>query len=88
MNQIQRNHLIPLPRQKVLKLDGLLRADPPALTAAGAFGHIVFKGAPALPIIKIQRCCRTIFHAGQTPVAVFVYSKVRHKILPFATIVL
>jgi hypothetical protein len=27
----------------MLKLNGLLRADPPALTAPRAFGHIVFE---------------------------------------------
>jgi len=63
----------------MLKLDGFLRANPPALTATGAFGHIVFKGSSVILINKIQ--CRrwTIFHAGQAAVAVIIYTKIRHK---------
>jgi len=64
----------------VLKLDGRLRANPPALTASGAFGHIVFKGPSVILVSKIQRRSRTIFHTGQTPVAFFVYAKICHII--------
>jgi len=62
----------------VLKLDGILRAYPPALSAAGALGHTVFKGPPAVLIDKSQCRSRTIFHAGQATVAVLIDSKVRH----------
>jgi hypothetical protein len=50
-NQIQRDHIIPLPDQKMLKLDGFLRTDSPALTASGAFGHIVLERSSIVPIV-------------------------------------
>ncbi len=50
-NNIHRNHIIPLPDQQMLKLDGFLRTDPPALTTAGAFGHIVPQRSPIVLII-------------------------------------
>jgi hypothetical protein len=34
----------------MLKLNGILRAYPPALTAAGAFGHIVLQRSSIVPI--------------------------------------
>jgi hypothetical protein len=80
MNQIKFNDFIPLAHQKMLKLDGLLGANPPALTATSAFGHIVFKNPSVILINKIQCRCRTIFHAGQTTITVLIYYEVRHKI--------
>jgi hypothetical protein len=64
----------------MLKLDGSLRADAPALTASSAFGHIVVECPSVVLIIKTQGRSRTIFHAGQTSVAVLIYSKIRHII--------
>ena len=78
MDKFKGDDLIPFPDQKVLKLDGTFRTDAPALAAAGALGHIVFECSPAVPIDDTQCGCRTVFHAGQTPVAVLVYTKVRH----------
>jgi hypothetical protein len=71
-----------LPGQQVLKLDGVLRADPPALSAAGAFRHTVFKGPLILVIYKIQGRGGTIFHTGQTTVTIIINSKIRHKASP------
>jgi hypothetical protein len=78
-NQIQREHIIPQPDQKMLKLDGVLRTDPPALSAAGALGHIVTERSPIVPIGITQGRGRTIFHTGQAPVALIVDAKVRHS---------
>jgi hypothetical protein len=50
-NQIQRDHIIPLPCQKMLKLDRFLRTDSPALTASGAFGHVVLERSLVDPIV-------------------------------------
>ena len=50
-NQTQRDHIIPLPCQKMLKLDRFLRTDSPALTASGAFGHVVLECSSIDPII-------------------------------------
>jgi hypothetical protein len=50
-NQIQRDHIIPLPDQKMLKLDGTFRTDSPALTASGALGHIVLERSSIVPIV-------------------------------------
>jgi hypothetical protein len=50
-DQIHGNHIIPLPDQKVLKLNGLMRTNSPALTASGAFGHIVPKRSPIFLIV-------------------------------------
>jgi hypothetical protein len=82
MNQIQRHNFIPLTDQQVLKLDGILRADPPALSAAGTFRHIMLEGPLILLINKIQSRGRTIFHAGQTPVTIIINSKIRHNAPP------
>jgi hypothetical protein len=62
----------------MLKLDGTLRTDSPALAASGALGHIVFERSPAALISNTQCRSRTILYTGQTPVAVFVYAKVGH----------
>ena len=62
----------------MLKLDGLLGTDSPALTASGAFGHIVLERAPIVLIVQTQGRSRTVFHTCQTAVAVLIYSKVRH----------
>jgi hypothetical protein len=51
MNQIQRDHILPLPDQKMLKLDRLLWTDSPALTASGAFGHVVLERSSIGPIV-------------------------------------
>jgi hypothetical protein len=67
----------------MLKFDGLLGANPPALAAAGAFGHIVFKGPSVILISKIQCRRRAIFHTGQTPVAVFIYPEIWHFLIFF-----
>jgi hypothetical protein len=60
----------------MLKLDGSLRADTPALTASSAFGHIVVECPSVVVIVKTQGRSRTIFHAGQTAIAFFIYAKV------------
>jgi hypothetical protein len=65
----------------MLKLDGLLRTYSPALAAAGALGHVVFERSSIAPIVKTQGRSRTIFHAGQTSIAFFVYAKVGHTTL-------
>ena len=82
MNQIQRGHFIPLTDQQVLKLNGILRADPPALSAAGAFRHTMSKGPRILPIDKIQGRGRAIFHTGQTAVAIIIYPEIGHNASP------
>jgi len=78
MNQIQSDHIIPLSDQKMLKFDGLLGTYSPALTATGAFGHIVLKRSPAVLIAKAQGRSRTIFHTGQAAVAFIINYKIRH----------
>jgi hypothetical protein len=50
-NQIQRDHIIPLPYQEMLKLDRFLRTDSPALAASGAFGHVVLERSLVAPIV-------------------------------------
>jgi hypothetical protein len=61
-DNIHCDHIIPLPDQEMLKLNGLLRADPPALTAPGAFGHIVLERSPIIPVFIVQGRSRTIFN--------------------------
>jgi hypothetical protein len=82
IDQSKRNNLIPLADQQMLKLDGILGANPPALTATCAFGHIVFERPPAVLIDKIQGRSRAVFTARQTPITVIVNPKVRHKYYP------
>ena len=50
-NQIQRDDIIPLPDEKMLKLDGFLRTDSPALAASGASGHVVLERSSVDPIV-------------------------------------
>jgi hypothetical protein len=50
-NQIHCDHIIPLPDQEMLKLDGFLGTDSPALAASGAFGHIVLQRSSIVPIV-------------------------------------
>jgi hypothetical protein len=78
MDQIKRNNIIPFADQQMLKLDGILGANPPALTASCAFGHIVFECPPTVLIDKIQCRCRAVFTACQTTIAVIINPKVRH----------
>jgi len=66
----------------MFKLNGCLRANAPALTAASAFGHIVPERPFAALIIKTQGRSRAILDAGQASVAILIHSKVGHKILP------
>jgi hypothetical protein len=81
MNQIQRDHIIPLPEQKMLKFDGLLGTYSPALATAGAFGHIMPECSPAVLIIKTQGRSRTIFDTRQANITLTVYTKVTHSTL-------
>jgi len=78
MNQIQSDHIIPLPDQKMLKFDGLMGTYAPALPAAGALGHIVSERSLAVLIVKIQCRSRTIFYTGQAAIAFFINSEIRH----------
>jgi hypothetical protein len=82
MNQIKRNDIIPFAHQQMLKLDGVLGAYTPALTAARAFGHIVFERSLTVAILKTQCRRRAILTAGQTSIALFINPEVRHKYYP------
>jgi hypothetical protein len=66
----------------MLKLDGLLGAYSPALSAARAFGHIVLERPLFSLITIVQRRSRTVLHTGQTTVAFIVNAKVRHNVSP------
>jgi hypothetical protein len=79
---IQRDHFIPVPDQKMLKVDRLLGADSPALPAAGALGHVVLEGPPAVSIARTQSRRRTIFDTSQAAVAIVVYAKIRQNASP------
>jgi hypothetical protein len=79
MDQIKRNNIIPFADQQMLKLNGILGAHPPALTATSALGHIVLERPPPILIDNIQGRCRAVFNACQTAIAVIIDSKVRHK---------
>jgi hypothetical protein len=65
----------------MLKLDGSLWANAPALTAPCAFGHIVAECPSVVAILKTQSRSRTIFHTGQTSVAVIIYPKIGHFLI-------
>jgi hypothetical protein len=62
VNQIQRNHVIPVTHQQVLKFDSLLGTDPPALAAARTLGHVVLQCSLFVLIAITQSRSRTIFH--------------------------
>jgi hypothetical protein len=48
----------------MLKLDSLLWADPPALSAARAFGHIMLQDSLIVLIQVAQSRSRAILHTG------------------------
>ena len=53
-NKVQADNIIPFICQEVLKRDGILGADPPALTAPGAQGHIV-QQLPLGPLVLVTQ---------------------------------
>ena len=54
-NKVQADNIIPLISQEVLKRDGILGADPPALTAPGAQGHVMEELPLRARILVTQR---------------------------------
>ena len=53
-NKVQADNIIPLICQEVLKRDGILGADPPALTASGAQGHVM-EELPLMPLVLVTQ---------------------------------
>jgi len=79
--QIECFDLIPSVLQKKLKLNGILGADSPTVTAPSAPGHIMRKRTLFALIRRPQCVGRTILHAGQTPVAPIIDLKIRHNFI-------
>jgi hypothetical protein len=75
-DQIERDDIIPGAFQKILKFDGFLGTYTPALSAAGAQGHVVPQCSLLGLIFKTQSAGRAILYAGQTTVALIVYSEI------------
>jgi hypothetical protein len=81
-HEIQGDDLVPGAFQKMLKFDGLLRADTPALTAAGTQAHVVPQFSVVVPVLIVQSRSRTVLNTSEAAVAAIVHSKIRH-LLPF-----
>lgn len=62
----------------MLKFDGALRTDAPAVSTTGATGHIV-QEHPLCPSVFIIQCARrTVLHTSQTSVTLVIDLKVSH----------
>jgi hypothetical protein len=77
-HEIQGDDLVPGTFQKVLKFDGLLRADTPALTAAGAQAHVVPQCSAVVPVFIVQSRSRAVLNTSEAAVAAIVHLKIRH----------
>jgi hypothetical protein len=75
-NQIERDDIIPGAFQQVLKFNGFLGTYAPALPAAGAQRHVMPQSSLRGSILVTQSAGRAILHAGQTAVALIVYSEI------------
>ncbi len=77
-HEIQGDDLIPGAFQQMLKFDGLLRANAPALTAAGAQTHVVPQRPTVVPVCVVQSRSRAVLNTRKAAVAAIVHLKIRH----------
>ena len=54
VNKVQADNIVPFICQEVLKRNGILGADPPALTAPGAQGHVM-EELPLRPLVLVTQ---------------------------------
>jgi len=62
----------------MLEFYGPLRTNPPAISASGAFGHVVQDGSPIAFIHVLKRTRRAILNACKTAGTLVVNLKKRH----------
>jgi len=74
-HEIQIDDLVPGTFQKMLKFDGLLRADSPALTTAGTQAHIVPQCSAVIPVFIVQSRSRAVLNTREAAVAAIVHLK-------------
>jgi hypothetical protein len=74
-NEIQGDDLVPGAFEKMLKFDGLLRADTPALTAAGTQAHVVLQCSAVVLVFIVQSRSRAVLDTRQATVAAIVHLK-------------
>jgi hypothetical protein len=60
----------------MLKLNGFLGTNPPALAAAGTLGHVVPERSLIVTILIAQGRGRAILHTGQTTITFIIHSKI------------
>lgn len=77
-HEVQGDDLVPGAFQKMLKFDGLLRADTPALTAAGTQTHVVTQRSAVVPVFAAQGRSRAVLNTGKAAVTAIVHLKIRH----------
>ena len=77
-HEIQIDDLVPGTFQKMLKFDGLLRADSPALTTAGTQAHVVPQCPTVAKVFIVQSRSRAVLDTRQAAVAAIVHSEIRH----------
>jgi len=75
-DKIERDDIIPGAFQEVLKFNGFLGTYAPALPAAGAQRHVMPQYSLLGSIFITQSAGRAILHAGQTAIALIVYSEI------------
>jgi hypothetical protein len=62
----------------MLKLDGVLRANTPAISAPGAPAHIVQQRSFVGRVLNVDGIGRTILQASQAAIALFIYLEIDH----------
>jgi hypothetical protein len=73
--KIQGDDLVPGAFQKMLKFDGLLRADTPALPATGTQAHVVPQCSSVVLVFVVQSRSRAVLNTREAAVAAIVHLK-------------
>ena len=77
-DEIQGDDRVPAPFEQVSEFDGLLGADPPAISAPGAKRHAM-EELTCIPLIFVcKSACRAVFNTSQTSVAFVIYLEIGH----------
>ena len=87
-HKIHGRYFVPLSLQKSSKFDRMLGADSPAIATSGAEAHVMQDLSLISFVRKVESTCRTVLHARETPVALFVDAKKAHGLLLFQFLVL
>jgi hypothetical protein len=78
MDKVHMDNLIPLTVQQMLKFNGLLGTNPPAIATSGTERHIVQKFSLVFLVLVGQSARRAVLNTGKASVALIIHLKMRH----------